>query len=378
VSLTAGGVVLALSLERLLSVDTGFTARGVVAARVSAYAERYPDIKRVRQFFDSVGDSLRALPTVETAAVGSSLPLSGQASGTSVLAEGQPAPPAGRPSAGWQTVTPGYFRALGIPLRAGRDFSAADIDRKDHVVIVNEQLARLLFGGADPVGRRIAVGGGDAAGDWHHVIGVVGDVRHQALDAAPAPRVYDFFGQHWSRTMFVVVRARTDDPAPLFADIRRTVAALDPEAPVFEAASLPALVARSASARRLAAILAAGLAGTAVLLAILGVAAVAAAAVAERRREIGVRAALGASPRDLLRMVLGEGLRTGAAGALAGLAGSWAAVRLLGAHLFGLDLGDVTLSVAGVAAVLLGVAVTAALPAARRAARADPLVAMRP
>ena len=377
IALSVGGALLALSVFRLTSQDPGFSATGVAAVRVSAYAVRYPTMQDVHTFFTTVIGRVETLHGVAQAAAASSLPLSGQTSGTSVQAEGHPVLPGSRQSAGWQFVSPGYLGTLGMPIRRGRDFTAADLLHGGHVTIINEQLARALFGDSDPIGHRIAVGGGDATRDWHEVIGVVADVRHHSLDVPPMARVYDLFGEHWGRTLFVVARARTGDAGPLIGAIRKTVAGLDPEAPAFESATMEALVARSAGPRRLAAGLAAALGSVAVLLALVGVAAAAGAAVAERTREIGIRAALGAAPRELLRLVLRDSTRTVTAGAVAGVLGSAAGAKLLSAQLYDVRAADVTLIIPIVAIVLLCVAVLSTLPAARRAASVDPAAVAR-
>lgn len=377
IALSAGGALLGLSLARVFAVDPGFVTSGVTAARVSAYPARYPQREHVQAFFASIVDDLESRAGISRAAAGSSLPLSGQSTGTRVAAEGGPVDAASRHEAGWQFVTPGYFAALGIPLRAGRDFSRDDLSREGHVTIISEDLARELFGSRNPLGRRIMSGGGDGGADWHEVVGVAASVRHLTLDRTPAPRVYDLFGQHWGRTLYVVAQARHDDAGTALRAIRQAVALRDPEAPVFEAASLTALVARSAAPYRVAAALSAALAVSAVLLALIGIYAVGAAYVAERRQEIGVRAALGAARRDLLRLVLGESAHAGLLGALAGAAAAVGVVQLLRTQLFGVSDRDAFLVVAGVCALVLFVAVCAVWPAARRAAAVDPLVAMR-
>jgi hypothetical protein len=294
-----------------------------------------------------------------------------------VEAEGQPVLPGSRLSAGWQFVSPGYFSSLEMALRRGRDFTRDDLAHEGHVTIINEALARSLFGGRNPIGQRIAVGGGDAAGDWHEVIGVVADVRHHSLDQAPVARVYDLFGEHWGRTLFVVARSRGVEASGLIAAIRRTVQALDAEAPVFEGATVETLIARSAGPRRLSAVLALLMSASAVLLAIVGVYAAASAAVAERTREMGIRAALGAAPSGLRRLVLRDGTFVAAAGAAAGMAGSVMAARLLSGQLFGVTGRDVVVLIPAVTMLLVIVAVAAVLPAALRAARIDPLIAIR-
>jgi predicted permease len=377
VALSAAGALLGLSLVRLFAVDPGFDARGVAVSRVSAYAARYPALTHVETFVGAILDDLRRLPGITHAAAGSSLPLSGQTTGTGVLVEGAPVPDGSRQGAGWQFVTPGYFAALGMPIRRGRDFTAEDRVHAGHVTIINDDIARALFGGADPIGRRIAMGDGDRTGDWHEIVGVVGGVRHHALDTAPAPRAYDLFGEHWGRTVYIVARSTLDDPAGALSSMRRSVALLDPEAPLFESSTMARLIERSAAPHRLAAALAGGLALCAVLLALVGTYAVAAASVAERTREIGIRAALGAAPAALVRMVMAEGLWTAVAGGATGIAVALAAGRVLAAQLFGVRTPDLLVVVPAVCGLVFCAAMFAVLPAARRAARADPLLVMR-
>jgi hypothetical protein len=305
------------------------------------------------------------------------LPLSGQATGSSIIAEGQADTPSARVSAGWEYVSPGYLAATGMRLRGGRDFSDTDLARKSHVTIINEALARALFGAESPVGRRIGVGGDERRGDWHEIIGVVADVRHTALDTAPTPRAYDLFGQHWGRTMFVTVRSRTDNASALLGLLRRTVAELDPDAPVFEAQTLEALVDRSASGHRLASTLAVSLAAASLLFALIGTYAVASASVAERTRELGVRAALGAGPRDLFRVISSELTPTAIAGGAVGIVASAGAVRLMQTQLFGVSAAESLWIVPAVAAAVLLTIIAAVIPPARRATQIDPVVAMR-
>ena len=375
--LATGGALLALSFNRLLAVDPGFIAEGVASARISAYAARYPTRADTVRFVDGILTRLREIPDVAAAGAGYSLPLSGQFTGTAVVAEGRPISPGPAPSAGWQFVTPGYFDATGIARQSGRDFVAADLQRPTHVVIINEQLARTLYPGEDPIGKRIAIGGDERTNHWHEVVGVVADVRHQALDVEPSPRVYDLFGQHFERTVYVVARSETADAASLVATIRRIAYEADPEAPVFELATMTSLVARSAAPRRLAAFVAVALAAVAVLLALIGVYGVAAAAVAERTREIGVRAALGASPRELFALVARDGAWTGAVGGTIGLTGALIVTRMLQAQLFGVQAADALWLLPLVIVALLVVTLLATVPSALRAAAVDPLTAMR-
>jgi putative ABC transport system permease protein len=376
-ALSAGGVLLGLSLMRLFSVNPGFSPEHVSTARVSAYEPRYRTIDDVAGFVSAILEELERTPGVTRAGAGTSLPLSGHNTGTGVLVEDGPRQDADRQPAGWQTVTPGYFESLGMSIVRGRDFSASDRMVPGHVTVVSESLARILFGSEDPIGRRITSGDGNVTADWHQIIGVVADVRHHALDREAKPRLYDLFGEHWGRTVFVTSRTNGLDATTALPLIRRAVAKLDPEAPVFEAATLLSLVDRSVAPYRLSALLCGGIACGAVLLALIGVYAVSAASVAERSRELGVRAALGASRRDLLRLVFAESSWTMAAGGAAGVAGALLAVRVLTSRLFGVSSADIATVVPAIAALVLVTAALAVLPPARRASRVDPLIALR-
>ena len=376
-ALSVGGALVGLSFVRLFATDPGFAPAGVAVVRMSAFQPRYAGLPQVEAY---VADAIRRVtqaPGVLRAAAGSSLPLSGQSTGTGLAVEGRPTEPSARQLAGWQFVTPGYFDTLGMRLVKGRDFNEADRRHEGHVTILNETLARTLFPAEDPIGKRITTGGNTQTDDWHTIIGVVSDVHHHALDQAPEPRLYDLFGQHWGRTVYILARAKTGEGGALLTDIRAAIRQADAEAVVFDATTMTSLVDRSAAPYRLAAALGTVLALAAVVLALVGVYAVTAASVTDRTREIGVRAALGASPRDLVRMILREGAAIAAIGTAAGLAGAVVASRLLHSQLFGVRLADVTLLIPVASAAVLAVAIAATLPAALRASRLDPLLAMR-
>jgi putative ABC transport system permease protein len=374
-TLTASGALLGLSLARLVGQDPGYTTDGVVTLRVSAYAAGHPGNADVTRFFASVLDGIKAMPGVTAAGLGSNLPLSGHFNGTSVVAEGQPATSSTPLTAQWQYVSPGYLRSLGIALRDGRMFTAADADRDGHVTIVNETLARRLFGDRPAVGHRLAIGGDTA--DLHEIVGVVADTRNASLAEAPAPRVYDLFGQHWGRTAYLVARTTGPAPASFIAPMRRAVASLDPDAPVFEIASLADLVDRSVAPALLSATIASGLATAALFLALAGVYATAAVSVATRQREMGVRTALGATRGRIIALVLRESTGTTAAGILTGTAGAFLAARVMSTQLFGSRGLDTSLGLPLLAVTMAAAALVATLPAAIRAANSDPLSTMR-
>lgn len=374
--LASSSALMTLSISRLLHVDPGFDPGAAGAARISAYAERYPSLPASNRFFESVLAQLREMPGITLAGAGSSLPLSGQTSGTGVVAQGSDA--TSEPlNAGWQVITPGYLGAVGLRLKKGRDFAADDQSRPGHITLITEGLAQSLFPGQDPIGRLIGIGGDGERGHWHEIVGIVGDVRHRALDAAPEPRVFDLLGQHSERTLYVVARSGIGSGIEAVRAIRRASSSVDSQAPLFEAATLQSLVERSAASRRFASQTAFQLAATGVLLTLIAVYAVTRASVAEQTREIGIRTALGASKRDVLLSVSREAMSSALVGAASGVLASLALGGVLQSQLFGVTAVDrywvLPLTVVGVTLTLLA----AALPAARRAASIDPLSAMR-
>jgi len=377
-TLSTSAALCGLALVRLLSVNPGFERDRALTMRVSAYATRYPTQEATVRFFNSLATHVSTLPGVDGAAVTFTLPLSSQSTGTNVMSAEHPLPPAQRLNVGWQMTSPGYFHAVGIPIVRGRDFRVEDQQRSRHPTIVSESVAHALFGDADPIGRLVSVGGREAQGDWHEVVGVAGDVRHTALSEPPTPRIYDAFGPHWERTMFLVIRARSSvEPAALTSSVRATIAAADPTVPVFEIATMGDLVDRSVAGRRFAALLAAGLAGTSILLALVGTFAVVACSVSERQRELGVRVALGATTRGIFALILGDTLMTALIGCVIGGAGAALAARALAGQLFGVRPADTAPFVALLAVALAVASLAAAWWPARRAASVDPLIAIR-
>jgi putative ABC transport system permease protein len=365
VVLVCGAALLGISLIRLLQIDPGFDPSRSFAIRVSAYAARHPGRTEVATFFRDVVARIERLPGVETATASSALPMSGQLTMTGVRLEGAAADPSASMGAGWQTVMPGFFRTTRVRIVSGRDFVLQDVSRTPHVVVINEALARRLFPQGSPIGRRVALGP-PPHDDWHEIIGVVGDVRHAGLGVPAMPRAYDLFGQHWGRTMYVVGRAASEDPARLASSMRRAVAEVDEQAPVFEASTLEGLVSRSVAARRLSAILAIAFAAAALFLAAIGIYGVVAASVSERTRELAVRMALGARRGHIMRLVLGEGFSMAAAGLATGAAGTIVAGRFLEAYLVGVSAADISV-LSSVTAVLIVATTLALVPPIRRA-----------
>jgi predicted permease len=373
--LLCGAGLMIATLASALRLPPGFDARGLVTFHVSLPGIRYDSVHKARAFHDELTGAIATIPGVTAVSAVDALPLTGEGGTAQIVREDRPAAPGSViPEVKYQQARPGYFRALGIPIVRGRDFEPRDVERRPHVSIISEATARAVFPGEDPIGKRIQFGVPDSA-DWHEVVGVVGDVRHRGLATAPERAGYELFGQHWSLRMSVVVRA-TVPPSALIPAVRARLRALDPEVPLHGVATMEERALESLAQRRFVLLLLAVFAALALLLAAVGIYGVAAQAVRQRRREIGIRMALGAAPSRIARRVVREGAAMALAGIGVGVAAALALTRLLAALLVGVTPTDWRV-LALVALALLGTALLAGYVPARRAAMVDPAVTLR-
>jgi predicted permease len=382
---TSAGLLIR-SFVRMRGVDPGFDPSHLLSAEVELSPVRYDTPAKVRAFFAQLVQRLDAIPGVRSAAAVRALPMTGrlEIGDWSFVVEGRysnPPVPADRITADWQTLTPGYFETLRIPLLQGRSIEAQDQADGTPVVVVNRALARVAWPDQDPIGQRILLGGGKVDSVWRTVVGVVGDVRHRGLTAAPRPEMYLPHAQFPmgsgtpERTLRVVLRAQ-GDPNALTAPLRAALAELDPAVPLVDVQTMEHAMGEWAAERRLTMILVAAFAGLALTLGAVGVYGVMAHLVVQRTREIGIRIALGAVPREILALVIGQGAWLAVVGVALGVVGALAASRLLGRLLFEVPPTDPA-TYAGTAITLLGVAGLAALIPALRATGTDPVEALR-
>jgi predicted permease len=383
--LLIGAGLLLASFQRVLAVRPGFDATHVLTGTVSPPASRYKGDPELVTFTNRLLDRVRALPGVQAAGITSSLPLGNSFSDSVILAEGYVmAKGESLISPYSTTVSPGYFEAMNIPLKRGRLFAASDNERAAaKVAIIDERLAARFFGQRDPIGRRLwqpdkadeLTRGPGPTSRFFTIVGVVGNIRTRGLtEKEPVGAYYFAVAQDPIRTMTVVART-TGDPDALTQSIRREVMAIDPELPFYGVQSMGERVSLSLLSRRTPMLLATLFAGVALFLASLGIYGVLAYQVSQRRREIGIRLALGSDGSRIFRLVVREGLMLLAIGVAAGFAGSFAIRRAMETQLFGVQASD-PLVLAGVAALLGIVAFTACAVPARRAARIDPLIAL--
>ncbi len=371
--LLVGATLMAGSFVRLLRVDPGFDPRRVLTMELYLPQYKYSGDHQKTAFYDRLLEGVSALPDVQGAGLVTSLPMGGRYAwmhGFSVEG-GAAAFPAEQPVANWRAVTPDYFRVMRIPLLAGSVFSDRDDQRGRKVVLVNESLARRYFAGTDPVGRRLTVAGDEP----RVIIGVVGNVKQRGLAAEPEPELFVPYHQHPVNYMALVVRSGSE-PASLADAVRRLVLTLDPDQPVFNVRSMEAVVSQSVAGARFQTLLLGLFAGLATLLAAVGLYSVIAHGVSERTREIGIRMALGAEARDVLRLVLGRGLRLALLGVAVGLVAAIGLTRLMRSLLYGVSADD-PLTLIGISVLLILVALLACAIPARRAAMVDPAVAVR-
>jgi putative ABC transport system permease protein len=276
------------------------------------------------------------------------------------------------PQGDFRSVSPNYFRTLGIPLVSGRLFTSTDGAEAPQVAVVNRSLARHYWGEESPLGRRISA---DSGKTWVTVVGVVGDVRHYGLDRNPTDELYMPFAQVPIREGSLLVRT-TGDPHQAASIVQEEIKAIDPDQPIANVETLEELRGESLASPRLTASLLMMFALLALVITGAGLAGVIAFSVSQRTQEIGVRMALGAERSEVLSMVVGEGMRLVFAGLVFGVAGALAAARLMAGLLYGVKTTDPATFI-GVSAVLAAVAIAACLVPARRATRVDPMVALR-
>jgi putative ABC transport system permease protein len=374
--LTLGASLLLNSFVRLKNVDLGFRADRVLAAVVLPPNAKYRDPKSKIELFHRVIEQVEALPGVESAAASDTLPYSGQSGGGQVRVEGR-APVANiDPSlqSEWSNVTDDFLATMGIPLLRGRLLNDHDTAATTPVVVISETAAQRFWPGEDPIGKRLCFGA-DGKGPWREVVGIVRSTQNAGLDQSPRPHVYAPVEQVPAPANFLLVRSALPT-ANLVQMVRQAVAAVDSEQPVFLAAPLKDWVGDSIAKQRFGLFLLGLFGALALALSAVGIYGVVSYAAAQRTREIGIRMALGARGRDVLGLVIQQGMKPALLGVGIGLAGAFGLTRLLTSLLYEVRPTD-PITFALIALLLTGVALSACLVPARRATKVDPLVALR-
>src|ERR1017187_758980 len=370
-----GAGLLIRSFVRFRSTDPGFQPSGLLTFRLLLGGGRNASPDRRISFVQQVADRMAVLPGVRTVGGVNWLPLTVLGGGTTFTVDGRvEPPPAQRPTGLLRSVTPSYFRAMGIPLIAGREFTADDTAQSTPAIIVNQTLARRFWPQGQPVGGRLFLR--DVAnGSLAEIVGVVGDVKPERVENDYWPTIYGPYPQLPFVTMVMVVRT-AGPPLSLATTVEREVHRLDPEQPVADVRSMESLVDQSIAGSRFNAVLLGTFAAIAFVLAAVGIYGVVSYDVSERTHEIGLRMALGAQSRDVLQLVVGHGARLAAFGIAAGLSAAVALTRLMATMLYGVKATD-AYTFAAISVLLGGVALAACYLPSRRAMALDPVTALR-
>ena len=367
-----GAGLLIRSFQRLRAADAGFQPSGLLTFRLPLAGGRNTAIERRIAFFQQVMDRVSTLPGVRSAGAASSLPLTGLWDGSPFAIAGRPTPPQGQwPTGLVRAVTTGYFNTMSIPLLAGRMFTPADTLQAPMVLIVNRTLARRFWPNENPIGGRILIPTGRTA----EIVGVVGDVKQDRIEGEEWPTLYGVYGQLPYLTMVVAVRT-AGPPSALASTLSRVVHEIDPDQPLTDLRPMESIVDSAVSGTRFNAVLLGAFAVIAFVLASVGIYGVIACVVTERTHEIGIRVALGAQSRDVLKLVVGQGARLAAMGIALGLAAAFALTRLMASMLYSVKPTDAFTFV--IISLLLGaVALAASYLPSRRAMALDPVAALR-
>ena len=363
------------SFVRLERVSPGFNPDRLLTMFLALPDAKYTSGLQAANFDEQLVERVRSLPGVQNAALANLLPLGGMNETWSLRIEGRPEPKPGQdPDASYRVVTDSYFRTMQIPILQGREFSSEDSEKGPRVVAVNEAFAARYWPGEDALGKRMKLTGPPEKDPWRTVVAVVGNVKNQ-LDLPAPPEMYFPLRQQVEYTMALVVRA-SSDAGRMAESVRAQVAALDPDLPAFNVSTMDELRSTSVIAQRIGGTLMSAFAGFALVLAAIGLFGVIAYAVGERTREIGIRIALGAKPREIFRLVVGQGMALALVGLLVGLPLALGMGRAVAGLLYGVAPNDFA-TFAGVAAMLAAVALAACYIPARRAMRVDPVIALR-
>jgi predicted permease len=373
--LLIGAGLLIRSFVSLLNTSPGFDADAVLTVDLPLSRSKYPEAGQQVNFVQQLLQRTSGVPGVASVAAVNILPLSGNGRESSFTIEGRPEPPQGQdPEAEASTITPDYFRAMGIPLMRGRAFNEGDKKDAPPVVIISDALARANFPGEDPLGKRLVIRDDMPA---FEIVGIVGDIRHEKLETETQPEYYLSFYQMPERQVNLIVRAASGaEPASLQMSVRNAIKGLDKDQLIWEMKTMKQWRAESVARRRFNMMLLGIFASLALLLAAVGIYGVMSYTVTQRTHEIGIRIALGAQTRDVVRMVVVQGMTLALVGVGAGLLAALGVTRVMSSLLYGVTATD-ALTFVAVTLGLTGLALVACLIPALRATRVDPMTALR-
>jgi putative ABC transport system permease protein len=375
--LLIGAGLLINSFFHLRNLDPGFRADHLLTMKVNLSEVKYPDRERRVAFFDEVLRGVRALPGVQSAAVAGNLPLTYNGDSMPIGVEGTADPPPDqRPDVIYRAVGAGYFATMGIPIIRGRDFTDHDKGDTKYVVVIGEKTAQHFWPGQDPIGKRLKPGSTTSDATWREVIGVVKDVRQNDFVAQPKMQTYFSYRQLKDLAPNALVIRTTIEPMSLATSVRNAIWAVDKDQPVADIDTMDHIVSEAVARQRFSMLLLGLFAGLALVLAAVGIYGVMSYSVAQRTREIGIRMALGAQRRDVLRMTVKQALKLVGLGLVIGLIAAFLVTRVMASLLFGITATD-PLTFIGISLIFFAVAILASYIPALRATKVDPLIALR-
>jgi predicted permease len=371
VVLTLGAGLLLRSFASVMSIDPGFRPDHLLTLQI-ALPQSYQTPDQRRALYASLFSRLESLPGVAAAGGTTRLPLGSTNVTTKVDVEGRNLPPSAWPEVEFRRAVHNYFSAMAIPVLRGRSFNETDGPTAPPVIVINQTMARQLFGNEDAIGRRLRMG---ATSPWITIVGVIGDIRHSGLEALPAPEMYIPGLQGPPTNPFIVIRTAAD-PGALAATVRSEVQAVDKAIAVYDIKTMTQVRSESVSQRRFVLLLVTAFGVLALVMAAVGVYGVMALIVTERTAEIGIRLALGAQPGAVVRLMVAQGVALACAGIGIGLIGARLLTPLLRTQLFGVGALDPP-TLVGIPLLLIGIAAAACYLPARRAMKIDPVNALR-
>ena len=374
--LLIGAGLLIKSFRQLSQIDPGFNRQDLLTMQLTLPSLAYPEDSQVSAFYKQLLDQLKTVPGVQSIGTIDALPLSGRKTDIQFVIEGRmPGPGDHLPDEEVRSISPDYFRTMMIPILKGRSFSDSDRAGSQMVVVINQALARKYFANEDPLGKRLAFDGTPEQPNWREIVGVAGSVKNFGLDLEPKPEFYLPFEQYPSNTMTLVVRTKSN-PTDITGTVRNTVKARDSNLPLYNIKTMEEVIAASVSQQMLTVRLFGLFSLLALLLASIGVYGVMAYSVSQRTREIGIRMALGAPPRNIVKLVMKRGMFLAIAGVIIGLIGAFALTRVVANLLFGISATDI-ITFLQITLLLVMISLIATLIPAWRATKVDPANALR-
>jgi putative ABC transport system permease protein len=376
--LVIAAALLSRTFFSLLKTDGGFKAEHVLTFEMSLPSTKYADANRIVALYKGALQSFQSIPGVQSCGLVYAVPLDGATEGSQIRIPDRPASndQEKRPFANYNIASPGYFAAVGTPLLRGRDFLESDTVDSVPVVIINDAMAKKFWPEEDPVGKQVGLG--STKFPLMTIVGIAADVKHLSLRESPGPEMYVPYTQKPYPSMLImhVVLRSAADAESLTGSVREAVAKLDPDLPIAKVTTLKTIMDNSLAQPRFSMLLMASFGGIALLLACIGMYGIISYSVAQRTREIGIRLAVGAQPRQVLTMILGHGARLAGLGIVIGLLAALSATHVMESFLYGVQSTD-PITFVGMTLLFIVVALLACYLPARRATRVDPLIALR-